>query len=136
MIYFYSWFFSKFLFFYKLYNISGAWRDVAKEKTLIGIRDILGKPQIGKEKVGHVYDLFASAYGIKDRKPKAFKEALKPLFYNVEIIDTTKDKKHIRGITVTLDRGDEFFEQLISFLTESQKENEKTKKLEVVPNME
>lgn len=67
------------------------------------------------------FELFEIAYGIKDKQPKKIAEAVKPLFYKVEYGNTTKDEKHVRKMTVSLDRSDEFFEYLFSVLNEFQK---------------
>lgn len=104
-------------------NVSGAKRDLRKKKAEEDIRKILGKPQFGTDKIKEVYKLFEIAYGIKAKQPKAFTEEVKPLFYKVEYGNTTKDKKHVRKMTISLDRSDEFFKYLFSFLDECQKTN-------------
>ena len=102
-------------------NVSRAKRDYKKEKAEEEIKRILGKPQFGKDRIKEIYNLFEIAYGIKAKQPKKFAEAVKPLFYKVEYCDTTKDEKHVRKMTVSLDRSDEFFEYLYSVLDEFQK---------------
>lgn len=102
-------------------NVSGAKRDLRKKKAEEDIRKILGKPQFGTDKIKEIRKLFEIAYGIKDKQPKKFAEAVKPLFYKVEYGNTTKDEKHVRKMTVSLDRSDEFFEYLFSVLDEFQK---------------
>ena len=102
-------------------NVSRAKWDYKKEKAEEEIKSILGKSQFGKDKINEIQNLFKIAYGIKYKQPKKFAEAVKPLFYIVEYSDTTKDEKHVRKMTVSLDRSDEFFEYLFSVLDDFQK---------------
>lgn len=104
-------------------NISALNRDSVKEKALREIHSILKIPQLGDDATKHVYDLFSIAYGTKSRQKTKFKGEIKPLGYVMEDVNKKIDRKHIRGIKITLDRGDEFFEELFAWLDQCCGEN-------------